>query len=146
MKNATYIDQQGKSYQKQALWLIVGMTLCVLAYMRVSMDETVFMPVVVSAVFSLALSTTEALVWRRVAKNSAENLPMFFTAVSGGRMLLALFTMLGYYVAVGREGMMAFLAIFAIFYVVLLVHASIFFARVSKKAGTMSHKSNLMEQ
>ena len=58
MKNATYIDQQGKSYQKQALWLIVGMTLCVLAYMRVSMDETVLMPVVVSAVFSLALSTT----------------------------------------------------------------------------------------
>ena len=58
----------------------------------------------------------------------------FYTAVSGFRMLLALGTMLVYYIIMGSETMMTFFLVFVAFYFVLLVHHAIYFAKVSGKS------------
>ena len=76
----------------------------------------------------------EAVIWRRVAEKNPEGLTGFYTAVSGFRMLLALGTMLVYYIIMGSETMMTFFLVFVAFYFVLLVHHAIYFAKVSGKS------------
>lgn len=88
----------------------------------------------VSAAFFFIFVVTEGLVWRKVAKSHPDSLPTFFTATSGFRLLLSLAVMLGYYIACGRESMLTFFLVFAAFYVVLLLHHTIFFARVSNRS------------
>ena len=88
----------------------------------------------VSAAFFFIFVVTEGLVWRKVAKSHPDSLPTFFTATSGFRLLLSLAVMLGYYIACGRESMLTFFLVFAVFYVVLLLHHTIFFARVSNRS------------
>jgi hypothetical protein len=75
---------------------------------------------------------TIGLVWRYIAKNSPDNLPTFFTAVSGFRLLLALAVMFVYYL-LNKETMLSFFIVFMVFYVASLAHHSFFFARVSNK-------------
>lgn len=86
------------------------------------------------ACFTLVAFVTIGLVWRRVAKQSPESLPTFFTAVSGFRMLLALAVMFVYYLVAGRDKMLPFFLVFMVFYLVSLAHHSIFFARVSNRS------------
>lgn len=88
-------------------------------------------PLVVSAVFVLAVEVADIFIWRWVAVRHADSLPTFFTAVSGFRMLLAVFTMVGCWAAVGREAMAPYCVVFMVFYLVVLLHHSLFFARVS---------------
>ena len=88
----------------------------------------------VSAAFFFIFVVTEGLVWRKVATSHPDSLPTFFTATSGFRLLLSLAVMLGYYIACGREQMPTFFLVFAVFYTVLLLHHTIFFARVSNRS------------
>ena len=88
-------------------------------------------PLVVSVVFVLAVEVADIFIWRWVAVRHADSLPTFFTAVSGFRMLLAIFTMVGCWAAVGREAMAPYCVVFMVFYLVVLLHHSLFFARVS---------------
>ena len=70
---------------------------------------------------------------RRVAKKSPENLPTFYTAVSGFRLLMALGVMLVYYLINGGDTMLVFFLVFMVFYFASLIHHSVFFARVSNR-------------
>lgn len=128
------IDKLSMSYLRQELFLAVGLFLLTLVVMQVWFVEGLLVPAVVSVVFTLVVSGTIGLVWRRVAKRSPESLPTFFTAVSGFRMLLALAAMFVYYLACGRSAMLLFFVVFMAFYFVSLAHHSIFFARVSNRS------------
>jgi len=112
-----------------ALLLIGGLVVSSMAF-----GGQLFAPLLISAVFTFLIYIAEALIWRRVAKRSPENLPTFFTACSGFRLLLALTTMLVYYLVAGREAMLQFFLVFAVFYVTMLTHHSVFFARVSNRS------------
>lgn len=90
-------------------------------------------PVTISAIFMILTSVVIGLVWRKVAISAPDSLPTFFMAVSGFRMLLALFTLLGCYIAVGRSNMAPYIIVFMIFYFLALIHHSIFFARINNK-------------
>ena len=92
---------------------------------------TAFVAVFVSVGFSFAVTLADGLIWRRVAKNSPNSLPTFYTAVSGFRMLFALFTLFICYILVGRDAMMEYCIIFMVFYFVLLIHHSVYFSHVS---------------
>ena len=122
------------SYLRQELFLAVGLFLLTLVVMQVWFVEGLLVPAIVSVIFTLVVSGTIGLVWRRVAKRSPESLPTFFTAVSGFRMLLALAAMFVYYLACGRSAMLLFFVVFMAFYFVSLAHHSIFFARVSNRS------------
>lgn len=126
--------------------LLVGLVLMALAYAAVSVDapkqlrDTISVATYIGFCFFMLVTMAEAVVWRRVAEGSPESLPTFFTAVSGGRMLLALATMFVYYLVKGREAMFPFFIVFVVFYVVQLVHHSIFFSRVSNHLDELNNK------
>ena len=128
------IHQLSISYLRQELYLSVGLFLITLLVMRVWFVDGLLTPAIVATVFTLFVSAVIGLVWRRVAKCSPESLPMFFTAVSGFRMLLALAVMFVYYLVFGRSAMLLFFVVFMVFYFVSLAHHSIFFARVSNRS------------
>jgi hypothetical protein len=118
---------------KQGLFIAVGLTLITLLVMQVWFLD-LLTPAIISAVFALVMCWTIGLIWRRVAKRSPESLPTFFTAVSGFRLLLALAVMFVYYLVDTHDSMLRFFLVFMAFYIVSLVHHTIFFARVSNRS------------
>lgn len=120
-------------YLKQGLWLTAGIFLAGLLAMNVFALDAMLAPLVVSAVFSVLTEAADSAVWRRVAQRNPEGLTTFYTAVSGFRMLLALAVMLVYYIVAGSGAMTVFFLVFMSFYVVLLVHHAVFFAKVSNR-------------
>ncbi len=129
--NIEGIGRLSRCYFRQSVWLTAGMLLAGLLLMNVFRLDAMLIPLVVSAVFSLAVDTADSIVWRRVAEKSPESLTTFYTAVSGFRMLLALATMLVYYLVAGGDAMLVFFLVFMAFYVMLLVHHTAFFSKVS---------------
>ena len=128
------IDKLCKRYLRQELLLTVALFLIGLMIMRVWYLDEMLWPLVVSTAFCLVVSNVIGLLWRRIAKNSPDNLPTFFTATSGFRMLLALAVMFVYYLVVGRDAMLTFVLVFMAFYFASLIHHSAFFARVSNRS------------
>lgn len=126
--------RHGKRYLRQSVWLTAGLTLVGLLVMTVFRKDSLLAPIVVSAVFSVVIETADSAVWRKVANRNPEGLTSFYTAVSGFRMLLALATMLIYYIVVGSDGMLEFFLVFMSFYVVMLIHHATFFARISNRS------------
>lgn len=87
-------------------------------------------PIAVGVVFSLVIELGDILIWRRVAtKGNSDSTATFFGAVSGFRMLLALFTLLGCYIVCGREAMLEYCLVFFAFYLMLISHHSFFFTK-----------------
>ena len=72
-----------------------------------------------------------AVVWGKVRQAGDDGLPTFYTAVSGFRMLLALATLVVCYFVVGRDAMMEYCLVFMGYYFVIMIHHSVFFARIS---------------
>ena len=90
-------------------------------------------PLAVGVAFTLVVESADILIWRKVAqKGSIDALATFLSAVSGFRMLLALLTLVGCYIAVGGDAFVKFLVVFAVFYLWIIVHHSVFFSRISK--------------
>ena len=127
------VEKLSKNYMKQGLFIAVGLTLITLLVMQVWFLD-LLTPAIISAVFALVMCWTIGLIWRRVAKRSPESLPTFFTAVSGFRLLLALAVMFVYYLVDTHDSMFRFFLVFMAFYIVSLVHHTIFFARVSNRS------------
>lgn len=125
------IDVQSKQYAKQGLFIAVAMFLLSLVIIQVSNRSSILIPSVVSVLFSIIFDLTDSVVWRKIAKKDASYLPIFYTGVSGFRMLAALITMFVYYLIVGRAAMLEFFLVFMAYYVAVLIHHTIFFMRVS---------------
>lgn len=128
------IDKLSKRYGRQELLLTAALFLITLLVMRVWYLDELLVPVIVSAAFTLVVSTALAVIWRKVATKSPDSLPTFFTAASAFRMLLALAVMFVYYLVNGRDAMLVFFLVFMAFYLVSLIHHSVFFARVSNRS------------
>ena len=122
------IDKLSWYYRKQSILLIAGLTLIAFIGMKVWFQNDSLTPLIVSIVFSLIVENIDIMIWARIAKRSPENLPTFFMGVSGFRMLLGIGVMFVYYLVADRNTMFLFFLIFAVFYLVLLVHHTTFFA------------------
>lgn len=125
------IEKLRKRYILQSVIIISFLSLAIICAKLIFGLNDVVTPLIVSVVFSLIIECADAVIWARIARNSQDSLPTFFSAVSGFRMLLALGTMFVYWLAAGREAMLVFFLVFAVFYLFLLGHHSLFFARVS---------------
>ena len=131
MLEIEYIERCCKRYRLQSFALLVilsGVTICT-TFLISGLELGT--PLLVSVVFSLVVEIADGLVWKKVASNNPEGLTTFYTAVSGFRMLIALFTLFICYLIVGREQMLRFCIVFMMFYFVFLVHHSVFFSHVS---------------
>jgi hypothetical protein len=125
------IRKMSLNYIRQGLYVSAALFMLTLLVMQVWFLD-LLAPAIVSVAFTLVVCFTIGLVWRYIAKNSPDNLPTFFTAVSGFRLLLALAVMFVYYL-LNKETMLSFFIVFMVFYVASLAHHSFFFARVSNK-------------
>ena len=126
------IDKLSKLYIKQGLWAIIVLSLLILFIMWIGAIKGMLAPLTVAIVFSLMSEIIEAKVWCRVAKKSTDNLPTFFMAVSGFRMLLALVIFFVYYLVVERSEMLVFFLIFLVFYLILIIQHALFFSKKQK--------------
>jgi len=88
------IESLFRRFIRQGLCLVAALFLIGLLVMRVWYLNEMLTPLIVSAVFALVVYAAYGMVWRRVASRSPEQLPTFFTAVSGFRLLLSLAVML----------------------------------------------------
>lgn len=132
------IRQASIRYKQISLWLTAAVALAVLFACRLSaqcddMIAQVVNPLVVSAIFSLAASTAYGEAWKAVAKSSPANLAKFYLAALVLKLMAGTLVFLIYVLICDRQNILGFTAIFALFYVVLLVFDCIYFARVEKK-------------
>lgn len=87
----------------------------------------------VSMMFVLIVDIATILIWRWVVLNHKDMLPSFFTGVSGFRFLGALLMLLIGYLTIGQSGMQHFIVVFFVYYLVSIIHHSIFFSRISNR-------------
>ena len=132
------IRQASIRYKQISLWLTAAVALAVLFVCRLSaqcddMIAQVVNPLVVSAIFSLVASTAYGEAWKAVAKSSPANLSKFYMAALVIKMVAGTLVFLIYVLVCDKQNILGFTAIFALFYVVLLVFDCIYFARVEKK-------------
>ena len=127
------IRKRSINYMRQGLFLTAALFLLTLLVMQVWFLD-LLTPAIVSVAFTLLVCITIGVVWNYVAKNSPDNLPTFFTAVSGFRLLLALAVMFVYYLLDSSDTMLRFFIVFMVFYVASLAHHTVFFARVSNRS------------
>lgn len=132
------IRQASIRYKQISLWLTAAVALAVLFACRLSaqcgdMIAQVVNPLVVSAIFSLVASTAYGEAWKAVAKSSPANLAKFYLAAMMLKMMAGVLVFLIYVLVCDKQNILGFTAIFALFYVVLLVFDCIYFARVEKK-------------
>ena len=130
-------DDIDKCYWK---YLRQGVSLCAalffLLLLMASQYPSLVLPLAVSAVYALVVEVADAVAWRKVAAGSPDSMPTFFMAVSGLRFMVALVVMFVYFLLAGKTGkadMGTFILIFALFYVAVLLHHTLFFARRRKK-------------
>lgn len=132
------IRQASIRYKQISLWLTAAVALAVLFACRLSAqcDDMIAQfvnPLVVSAIFSLSASTAYGEAWKAVAKSSPANLAKFYLAALVLKLMAGTLVFLIYVLVCDRQNILGFTAIFALFYVVLLVFDCIYFARVEKK-------------
>ena len=120
------------NYMRYGLMVTVALALIALLAMQVWYLD-LLTPVIVSVVFSLVTCAAIALIWQRVAQSSPDSLPTFFTAVSGFRLLLALAVLFVYYLIDNQDSMLRFFLVFVAFYFAMLIHHSVFFARINNR-------------
>lgn len=133
------IKQINIKYKQISLWLTAAMTLIILFACRVSaqcedMIAQVVNPLVVSALFSIITSTAYGEAWKAIAKSSPANLAKFYLAALVIKMVAGTLVFLVYVLLCDKQNILGFTAIFALFYVALLVFDCIYFARVEKKS------------
>ncbi len=125
------ISKLTKRYSIQTLFAVAVMSLVVILIKTFAHVDTLVYPLVVSVVFTLVIEFADVIIWKFLAKNSVDTLPTFFSAVSGFRMLLAIATLIGCYISVGRDAMLEYCLVFLVFYLWVIVHHSVFFSHVS---------------
>lgn len=126
------IEKLSVAYMRYGVMVAVALALVGLMVMQIWFLD-LLTPIIVSVAFSLVTCVAIAQIWKRVAQNSPDSLPTFFTAVSGFRLLLALAVMFVYYLVDNQDSMLRFFMVFIVFYFGMLIHHSIFFARINNR-------------
>lgn len=120
-----------RRYILQSLCLLAVVTLIPTLLSLLTNVGNLTVPTIVALSFAVVVESVDALVWGKVRQAGDDGLPTFYTAVSGFRMLLALATLVVCYFVVGRDAMMEYCLVFMGYYFTIMIHHSVFFARIS---------------
>lgn len=120
-----------RRYILQSLCLLAVVTLIPVLLSLLTNVGNLTVPTIVALSFAVVVESVDALVWGKVRQAGDDGLPTFYTAVSGFRMLLALATLVVCYFVVGRDAMMEYCLVFMGYYFAIMIHNSVFFARIS---------------
>lgn len=134
MKEVVNIQSASKRYIQQAVQIVFALFLLELLILQMLGAGLLLTPVLVSMCFALIVELSDAFIWKRLENKTEETKATFFMAVSGFRFLLALLMLFVYYFMSDRSGMIAFILLFAPYYLAVLVHHSIFFSHLRSKS------------
>ena len=134
MKEVVNIQSASKKYIQQAVQIVFALFLLELLILQMLGTGLLLTPVLVSMCFTLIVELSDAFIWKRLENKTEETKATFFMAVSGFRFLLALLMLFVYYFMSDRSGMIAFILLFAPYYLAVLVHHSIFFSHLRSKS------------
>ena len=134
MKEVVNIQSASKRYIQQAVQIVFALFLLELLILQMLGAGLLLTPVLVSMCFALIVELSDAFIWKRLENKTEENKATFFMAVSGFRFLLSLLVLFVYYFMSDRSGMIAFILLFAPYYLAVLVHHSIFFSHLRSKS------------
>lgn len=126
------VNKQCRNYITQAIFIVIFLNILGNIAMR-QWGLELADAMAVSMIFVLMVDIAAILVWRWVVTKHKEMLPSFFTGVSGFRFFGALLMMTVWYLAIGRESIMTFIAVFFVYYIASVIHHSIFFSKVSNR-------------
>lgn len=90
-------------------------------------------PALIALIVMWLFYMINAGVWYWVTSRHADYLPSFFTGTSVCRFLLALTVVGIYYLATDKASTVDFLLVFVVYYVVTMLHHSIYFTRVHNR-------------
>lgn len=90
-------------------------------------------PAAFSAAFCIVTSVIIGVTWKWIAKNNDQMLTTFYAATNAFRMLFALAALTVCFFVVGNENIARYVWVFMIFYIVVIVHHAIYFARITNK-------------
>ena len=134
MKEVVNIQSASKRYIQQAVQIVFALFLLELLILQILGAGLLLTPVLVSMCFALIVELSDAFIWKRLENKTEETNATFFMDVSGFRFLLALLMLFVYYFMSDRSGMIAFILLFAPYYLAVLVHHSIFFSHLRSKS------------
>ena len=134
MKEVVNIQLASKRYIQQTVQIVFALFLLELLILQMLGVGLLLTPVLVSMCFALIVELSDAFIWKRLENKTEETKATFFMAVSGFRFLLALLMLFVYYFMSDRSGMIAFILLFAPYYLAVLVHHSIFFSHLRSKS------------
>jgi hypothetical protein len=134
MKEVVNIQSASKRYIQQAVQIVFALFLLELLILQMLGAGLLLTPILVSMCFTLIVELSDAFIWKRLENKTEETKATFFMAVSGFRFLLALLMLFVYYFMSDRSGMIAFILLFAPYYLAVLVHHSIFFSHLRSKS------------
>ena len=118
------------TYLRQSISLIVGMNLW-------GKTEVMLMPVCISSVFQLVACIAYAFVWRWVMSTSPDSMPTLYMSASALRMFAAVVVVMAYcWLTDNRDSIRFFVAIFLIYYFVILIYDTWYFVKIEKKVKT----------
>ena len=134
MKEVVNIQLASKRYIQQTVQIVFALFLLELLILQMLGVGLLLTPVLVSMCFALIVELSDAFIWKRLGNKTEETKATFFMAVSGFRFLLALLMLFVYYFMSDRAGMIAFILLFAPYYLAVLVHHSKFFSHLRSKS------------
>ena len=134
MKEVVNIQSASKRYIQQTVQIVFALFLLELLILQILGAGLLLTPVLASMCFALIVELSDAFIWKRLENKTEETKATFFMAVSGFRFLLALLMLFVYYFMSDRAGMIAFILLFAPYYLAVLVHHSIFFSHLRSKS------------
>lgn len=140
MLKETEIRSSFRCYAIQSVVAVAVLSMAVLSLQKFAHVDGLVSPLVVSALFALIVELADIIIWKHIAQTNEDMLPTFFSAVSGFRMLLAIFTLVGCYIAVGRSAMLEYCLVFMVFYLWIIIHHSLFFSRLTNAHTKSSDK------
>lgn len=136
----TEINKLCRRYLTGTVLLTAVLLLLMTLINRFALHASIDAPLLVSSLFFIIIEVAEITVWRKIVKGNAESLTTFFTAVSGFRMLLSLFTLFICYLSVGRDAMLPYCLVFILYYFTFLAHHTIFFSRTTRMSNSKKEK------
>ena len=126
-------DKIARRYAGVGLMLIIVLWLMSILVATLRPEWQLMSPIWVSTGFSLIFLLGFAVLWRWVVRKHKDSVTTLYSVVSGFRMLMALFTLFIVFLVVGRAGMLPYVLVFMIFYLVMVAYHSIYFSRITNR-------------
>lgn len=121
-------------------YMLYGVTILLVVWVATAvagslMPETSLLAAnTISFVFQLLLVAAFGTAWEKVVKTSPKSLPVLYMSATGLRLLLAAAVLLVYMFANrGSESLLAFSAVFVLYYIIILIYDTVFFVSAEKK-------------